>query len=131
MVVEAAEPGGLRDPALLRSLAGLERALAEVPDVSRTLSFMDSLRKLNRAFHADDPAEQRIPETRGAISELLFMLPKDEMRRFITVDHSRANLIVRTGAVGSSKVLALQENLQAVLDAFVWVPTRSKLSRGP
>ena len=117
VVVEAAEPGGLRDPALLRSLAGLERALAEVPDVSRTLSFMDSLRKLNRAFHADDPAEQRIPETRGAISELLFMLPKDEMRRFITVDHSRANLIVRTGAVGSSKVLALQENLQAVLDA--------------
>ena len=116
VVIEASEPGGLREPALVQSLESLQTALAEVPGVSRTLSFVDSLRKLNRAFHAGDPAEERVPETRGAISELLFMLPKDEMRRFITVDHTRANLIVRTGAVGSSSILQLEDDLQAVLD---------------
>ena len=116
VVIEASEPGGLREPALLQSLDELQQNLGEVPGVSRTLSFLDSLRKLNRAFHAGDPAEQRVPETRGAISELLFMLPKDEMRRFITVDHTRANLIVRTGAVGSASILQLEDDLQSVLD---------------
>jgi predicted RND superfamily exporter protein len=45
------------------------------------------------------------------------MLPKDDLTPFLTVDHSRANVIVRTGAVGSSAILELERKLQAVLDS--------------
>lgn len=117
VVVDTPEPGSLREPELLRAMDVLQEKLAEVPDVSRTLSFLDSLKKLNRAFSGDDPGAQRVPDTRPAVTELLFMLPKIEMSRFVTVDHRRANIIVRTGVVGSSAILRLEENLRQVLDA--------------
>jgi predicted RND superfamily exporter protein len=75
---------------------------------------VDSLRQLNRAFQANDPASERIPDSRQAVAELLFMMPKGESSPLITVDHARANLVVRTGAVGSSKVLALADEIERV-----------------
>ncbi len=111
VVVDAAEAGGLREPELLAAIERLESRLAAVPGVGRTNSLLDMLRQLNRAFHRDDPAAGRIPDTRPAVTELLFMLPKAETARLTTVDHTRANVVVRTGAVGSSAVLALTDAL--------------------
>ena len=117
IVIDGGGPGSFRDPDLVRAVDSLEDRLSAVPGVSRTLSFNDMLSRLNRAFHADDPEAERVPDSRAAIAELLFMLPKDDLTPFLTVDHSRANVIVRTGAVGSSAILELERRLQAVLDA--------------
>jgi predicted RND superfamily exporter protein len=76
---------------------------------------VDTVRVLNRALSRDDPAEERIPPTRGGVAELLFLAPKGHLDRFTNVNHSRANLLVRTGAVGTSEVRALSERLQALL----------------
>jgi len=115
VVVDGAGPGALREPKLLRALEALQRDLDEVPGVSRTLSLLETLRMLNRAFHQDDPAAERVPDTRPGVTELLFMLPKSEMGRFVTVDHARANVVVRTGEVGSAAVMALSDALDRVV----------------
>jgi len=117
VVVDGQGPGSFRDPELVAALDSLEQALGRVSGVSRTLSFNDLLGRLNRAFHSGDPAYERAPTDRGGITELLFMLPKDDLSPFLTVDHGRANIILRTGAVGSSALIALEERLQSVLDA--------------
>ena len=117
VVVDGGAPGSLREPELLRAVEDLQRRIDALPAVSRTLSVVDNLRKLNRAFQADDPAAERVPETRPAVTELLFMLPKGDVSRFATVDHARANLIVRTGAVGSQAILALADAIEAEIAA--------------
>lgn len=117
VVIDGDGPGSFRDPDLVRAVDSLEDRLSVVPGVSRTLSFNDMLGRLNRAFHAGDPEAERVPDSRAAITELLFMLPKDDLTPFLTVDHSRANVIVRTGAVGSSAILELERKLQEVLDS--------------
>jgi predicted RND superfamily exporter protein len=73
------------------------------------------LRQLNRAFHQDEPEWERLPETRPAVTEFLFMMPKSASSRLMTVDHARANLVVRTGAVGSSQVLALSRSIEEAI----------------
>ena len=113
LVVDGPGPGALRDPELLRAVEALQQRIEALPDVSRTLSFLDTLRVLNRAVEADDPAEERIPDTRAAVSELLFLIPKSDLQRFVTVDQSRANLIVRTGEVGSEALRALTGRIDA------------------
>lgn len=113
----AGEAGAFRDPELLRRVEVLQARLDAVPGVSRTLSFLDSLRVLNRAIEGDDPAEERIPDSRAAVTELLFMVPKGEMARFANVDHSRANLVVRTGEVGSAAIRSLSADLERALAA--------------
>jgi hypothetical protein len=72
---------------------------------------------MNRALEQDDPAEERIPDTRTAAAELLFLAPKAHLARFTNVDHSRANLWVRSGAVGSEAVREVESALDAGLVA--------------
>ena len=117
VVIDAGGGGSFRDPELVKAVDALEGRLSALPGISRSLSFNDLLGQLNRAFHGDDPREERVPDTRAEITELLFMLPKDELSSFLTVDHGRANVILRTGVVGSSAMIALEQRLQGVIDA--------------
>ena len=112
IVIDGGESGALRDPERLQAIERLDARLRSITGVSRTVSVLDSLRQLNRAFHQDDPAWERLPETRPAVTEFLFMMPKSANSRLMTVDHARANLVVRTGAVGSSQVLALSRSIE-------------------
>jgi hypothetical protein len=103
--------GRFRDPELLRALETLEDRAGAIPGVSRVESVVDTLRVLNRALAGDDPREERIPESRSAVTELLFLAPKGHLARLTNANHSRANLLVRTGAVGTAAVNALAARL--------------------
>ncbi len=122
VVLDGGAPGAFREPETLRALEEIQRQLEALPGVSRTLSFNQMLRALNRAVEAGDPAEERIPDTRAGVAELLFMIPKNDLRNFTTVNHARANLIVRTGEVGSAAIRSLAERIQGVLDAAALPP---------
>jgi predicted RND superfamily exporter protein len=115
VVLDGGAPGALLDPGALHAIENLQARLDALPGVSRTLSFLDTLRVLNRALSRDDPAQERVPDTRGAIAELFFLLPKADVARFATVDQSSANLVVRTGTVGSAPLRALGARIQAAL----------------
>ncbi len=117
VTVDGGAPGALREPALLESIAALQSALDDVTGVGRTISVLDSMGPLNRAFAGDDPAAERIPETRAGASELLFMMPREETSRLLTLDHGRANVVVRTGLVGSSALLELAGRLDDAIAA--------------
>jgi len=115
VVLDGGEPGAFRDPALLRSTDHLQARLDALPDVSLTLSLLDTLKPLNRALESDDPAAERVPDTRRGVTELLFMFPKADLIRFTTVDQSVANLIVRTGVVGSAAMRSLTAGIESAL----------------
>lgn len=115
VVIEGAGPGSFREPEWLQAMEGLSERMSEVEGVTRVASVLDTLRTLNRAFHSDDPQYERIPDSRPAVAELLFMIPKTELQRHLTVNHGRANLIVRTGEVGSAAILRLMHGLAAVI----------------
>jgi predicted RND superfamily exporter protein len=115
VVVESDEPGRLRDPEALARLDALAQRLAALPGVSRVSSFLDTLKRLHRALAEDDPAAERLPETRAGVAELLLLYPKAELGRFATVDQSAANLVVRSGAVGSAALRELAGRIEAVL----------------
>ncbi len=115
VVLDGDGPGAFREPAVVRAIEEIQRRAERISGVGRTLSFAEPLRMLNRAFNADDPAEERVPDTRPGVTELLFMIPKGELQRFTTVNHGRANVIVRTGLVGSADILRLTRELEAEL----------------
>jgi predicted RND superfamily exporter protein len=117
VLLEGGPAGHLREPEVLRQIETLAEALEALPEVGRVVSFLDSLRALNRAFSKGDPAAARIPDTRAGVTELWFMLPKTDLQRFATVDQSAANLVLRTGAIGSAALRDLSGRIEAVLAA--------------
>jgi len=112
LVIDGGQAGALREPEALRAVERLERAVEKLPGVTHATSIVDLLRVLNSAVEAGDPAQERIPDTRGGVAELLQLVPKGDIQRLLTTDHARANLVVRTGTVGSEAVLALAASLE-------------------
>ena len=128
-VVVGGEPGALREPANLERLAALQRDVQQLPGVTHATSIVDLLRALNRAVEAGDPAQERIPDTRAGVAELLQLVPKGDAQRLLTTDHARANLVVRTGEVGSEPVRALAASLeQSVARAALPAPLTSAVT---
>ncbi|MGH0036630.1 MAG: efflux RND transporter permease subunit [Myxococcota bacterium] len=120
VVIDGGGRGGLREPERLRALEALQARLDRIDGVSRTLSFVDTIRVLNRAFEEDDPDAERVPDTRSGVSELLFMIPKTDLQRFATVNHGQANVIVRTGEVGSAAIRQLTREIRAAIAQGPW-----------
>jgi predicted RND superfamily exporter protein len=104
---QGAGAGAFRDPEALRAVERVQHAAEAIPGVSRTHSLADVVRVLNRATARDDPAEERVPDSGPAVAELVFLAPKQEIGRYANADHSRANVVVRTGAVGTAEVRAV------------------------
>lgn len=119
---DGAGPGTFREPAALAVVEAVQQRLDDVPGVTHTASVVDRLRRLNRAVEADDPAAYRLPDTRGGVAELIQFVPKLDLARLLTVDQARANLVVRTGEVGSSAVLGLVDRIESVLRSGVVPP---------
>ena len=122
VLVSGVGAGSFREPETLRAVAALQQSLSDVPGISQVLSSVDLIRRAHRAMMNDDPAHDRIPDTRAEVAEATFILPKAKLRRFSTSNHSRGNLIVRTGNAGSAAVRALEENIRSVLDTFPLPP---------
>ena len=114
--LDGGAPGAFREPAALRALERLGRAADHAPHVSRTLSLVDTVRVMNRALERDDPAAERLPDTRAETAELIFLAPKGHLERFTNADHSRANLWVRSGAVGSEAIREVERALDAAIE---------------
>jgi hypothetical protein len=113
VVFEGDAEGAFREPKAVAALEGIEARLEAIPGVSQVNSMADIVRALNRALAEDDPAAERVPDTRQGLAEVIFMIPKDRLRRFATSDHSDANLIVRTATMGSAAVRELERRIAA------------------
>ena len=119
---EAEAEGAFREPETLRALETIGERLAALPAVDNTLSMVEPLRKLNRAFEGGDPSQERIPDTEAEVSDLVFTIPKAELRRFASSNHRVANVVVRTGEQGSRAIRALEAEIYRRLEDEALVP---------
>jgi predicted RND superfamily exporter protein len=117
VLVHGTEEGAFREPATLRAIEALQARLEGLEGVGQVLSSVDLVREANKALHEGQASEARIPDTREGLAEATFLLPKARLRRFSNSNHSRGNLVVRTGQSGSAAVRALEERILRVLDA--------------
>lgn len=132
VTLEGGGPGAFRDPEALRGIERLQAAAEQIPGVSRTHSLADVVRVLNRAIAEDDPAQERIPDTQPEVADIVFLAPKADLSRYANPDHSRANVVVRTGAVGTAEVRRLDAALhQAIAAARLPEGIRAEVTGNP
>ena len=115
VVLDGASEGTFREPENLRALASLQGRIDALDGVSTTLSAVDLVETLNRAFEKDDAGAERIPDTRGEVADLVFMIPKNRLRPFANANHSSANVLVRTARSGSAGILDLERRIDAAI----------------
>jgi uncharacterized protein len=122
VTVDGGREGAFRDPENLEAIARLQAKVDALPGVGTTVSAVDLISALNRAVERDDPKAERIPDSRAEITELLFLVPKTKLRRFMNANHSMANLLVRTGESGSASIRELERQLDGAIAAAALNP---------
>jgi uncharacterized protein len=93
-LVQAPTPDSLKEPRVLQGIADLQAFFESQPNVGKTQSIADLIKRMNQAMHGDDPAYYRIPESRDLIAQYLFLYslsgdPQD-FDSFVDHDYRRA-----------------------------------------
>ncbi len=97
--VGSGAPSGVSSPAYLERLDAFATWLRAQPEVEHVYGIVDLVKHVNQALHGDDRAAYRIPETREAVSEALFVyemgLPSGlDLTDRLDVDRSAARMTV-------------------------------------
>jgi len=128
VVLSGEGSGTFSEPRNLRTLERVQGRFDGLAGVTHTLSVADLVRVVNRAVREGNPAEERIPDTLGEVAELMLVIPKSKCKPLSNVDHSRANLPVRTGEQGSAAVRSLVADLSTVLEEELTPPLRATIT---
>ena len=90
--------GDVKHPAVLRRLDNLERELKKLPQVQQVTSIATVIRQMNEVMN-NDPAHDRVPETRAAVAQLLLMYENsgdpEDFDRMVDFGYTKALLTAR------------------------------------
>lgn len=97
--------GDIKDPAVLRQMERLCDHLEQEPTVTRTVSIVDYIKKMNRAFNGDSAQYYTLPETREAVAQYLLLFSisgdEDDLSQFVDYDYSQAQILARVNEASS------------------------------
>ncbi len=115
--------GGMLQPENLRIVDQLEQHLKENELITQTMSIVDVIKKINRAFHDDDPAFETIPDDPDLISQYLFLysLTADESDLYPFLDDlenpQHAQIMARLDRIQTMSIADLVEDLEDYIRA--------------
>jgi len=118
-LIQAPGRDGIKDPKVLQGMSDLQAYLESQPNVGKTQSLADLIKRMNQAVHADDPAYYRVPESSALIAQYLFLYslsgdPQD-FDSFVDNDYQRASIwtFLKDDSTASAALIA--QGAQAVI----------------
>jgi uncharacterized protein len=116
IIVEGKNAGAIEKPEVLRRIAELQgfaetRKNADGQGVDRTISVVDFVKHVNRAFHDNDSRHYDVPPDENVIGELLS--DRDRLREFLTSDGRIARVLVRSNLSGSQSMARAIREIEA------------------
>jgi len=117
VMVEGTGADAMKAPAMLRAIESTQRLAEQSPNVGKTGSIVDVLRRMHRAMHGDDPAFDVVPGSTALVSQylLLYSMSGDpgDFDAVIDADYRTAKITLLLKNGGSAQVRALLDTLQA------------------
>lgn len=118
VLVEGADDDAIKNPATLQAMDELQHLLDQKPEIGKTLSMADFIKRMNQAMHGDDPAFYRIPESQALISQYLLLYSMSgepgDFDSYVDYGYRMANMTVFL----KTDSTAYAERLIAEINAF-------------
>jgi len=124
--IDTGVTGGMKDPAVLSSMVTVQDYLNAIDGIGSTLSLSDFVMELRSSFHGGEAAEARIPDTRGEVAELLFMLddPSD-LEQWVDFDFRRGRINATLRMGDADELVEEVEGVEALLAEEFQSPIRA------
>jgi uncharacterized protein len=112
--------GDIKNPGVLSRMRELQDYLETLPMVSQTQSVVNTVERMNRAFHNDDPEFEKIPETRNAVAQFLllysFQSDLSDFDHFVDFEYTNAQISARVNSTSSSALEDLIQKANLYID---------------
>ncbi|MBN2602065.1 MAG: RND family transporter [Candidatus Marinimicrobia bacterium] len=97
--------GDIKDPIVLRKMEQLCDYLEQEPTVTRTISIVDYIKKMNKAFNGDSSQYYVLPDTREAVAQYLLLFSisgdEDDLSQVVDYDYRQAQILARVNETSS------------------------------
>lgn len=112
--VNAGETGGINAPDFLRNLEKFAEWYRSQPEVLHVNVLTDTMKRLNRNMHGDDPAWYRLPDDRALSAQYLLMYEMSlpfglDMNNQVNLDKSATRVTVTLKNLTNNDLLALEK----------------------
>ena len=115
VVMEGNDSNYFEDPSHIRQISDLQKRLTTLSGVDKTVSFADYLMLVNYAINQFDPKFYAIPdeaiEVRMLVNNYKMLLGDDMLKRFMSPDFSKANVLLFTHIASSNGFLTARDNI--------------------
>lgn len=116
-VVFEGEPEMLKSPEVLKGIDSFIREVLRIPKVEKAIAITEYIKAENQAFNDGKKDEFRIPDSRGLISNYLFLLEgQEEINSLVTPDYSTARVSIRLHSMSSTELIKTIEKVKSVLN---------------
>jgi len=121
LVLDSKTFGYFENPAHVNQILQIQQFLDSLDGVDKTISFADFLKLVNTASNDYRRDQYRIPteafEVRMLINTYKSLLGQDMFARFMNLDGSKTNILLRTHLASSLDFLRLKRQIREYLDA--------------
>lgn len=99
VIVEGQAPDAMKEPAILRSMEGLQRHIEQTfPAIGKTMSLADYIKKMNMAMNENDPAFYTLPDTREMVAQYLLTYESggdpDDFSNVVDYDYQKGRIVL-------------------------------------
>ncbi|MFC1617011.1 RND family transporter [Candidatus Margulisiibacteriota bacterium] len=106
----------IKDPAILNSMVGFQEYLKSLPEIGKSFSIADVVKRLNKAINNNQDIYKVIPENRAQVAQALLLYsfsgdPSD-FERMVDNEYETAALNIRLGDFNTRKVRELVSKIK-------------------
>ncbi len=96
VLIEGKDKDAIKNPKTLQAMDDVQRFIESQPNVGKTVSIVDFIKRMNQAMHADDPAFFAVPKDGDLVSQylLLYSLSGEpgDFDTYVDYDYRKANI---------------------------------------
>ncbi len=119
--LDSGQSSGINEPQFLHTLGRFSEWLRAQPETDHVNTLSDTLKRLNRNMHADDPAWYKLPDNRELAAQYLLLyelsLPYGlDLNNQINVDKSSTRLVATFDNLTSNEQIKLEQRIRNWLE---------------
>tara|TARA_B100000315_G_scaffold260900_1_gene327041 strand:- start:8691 stop:10985 length:2295 start_codon:yes stop_codon:yes gene_type:complete len=117
IIIEVMENGervqnGIKAPEVLKKIEELQIMISTIPEIGNSISMVDYLKEMNRAFHGGEQDFYKIPKSQELVAQYL-LLNEEEFEHLVDYNYSLTRISARIKDVPSAKAQEISESIES------------------
>ena len=117
IMLDTGSPDGVKNPDFLHKMEAMQNRLEEIPHITKTVSVVDILKRINQSIHEGSEKHHTLPDDQDTIAQYMLlyeMSDGQEMDKLISFQNDVARLTAKTKSLGTKEVRELSDQIDKI-----------------